>query len=404
MTLPPDREMISGVVELRKTDFETVRQILAVSFERPGSFPGLVDEKVTRNRSLRSDSRRELTALLHDSIRWRRRIFGDISPTHLEEGRFLASLSEARNLKGNPPVGRWSSQTMDTLARELSYPTWIIDRWVKQFGFSSAVSLALSLNEPAPVTFRVNTLKVTRSDLIHRLDEEGLQVTEGSHSPVALHLPDRKNLRSTRAFRQGLFEIQDEGSQLSVLAAGAQPGQTVIDACAGAGGKSLALAASMENKGSVLATDSDARPLEELSERAKRAGATIVKTAWVAPDDPMPLSAFREKADLVFVDAPCSGLGTLRRRAWMKWNLIPEIADRIPAKQLTLLRRYSQWVKTGGALCYVTCTLHAPENEGVVEAFLSDEKRFRMRGEARTVRPDVEGCDGFYFCTLEKSS
>lgn len=389
---------------LQKKEIEIVRRILAGTFEAPGSFPGLVDEHVTRNRSFHSDARREMTSILHDAVRWRRRIFGDIPPSHLDETRFFGSLQEARGLRKDPPLSKWSSLSMDALARELSFPTWLIERWVAQLGFSSAVSLALSLNEPAPVTFRTNTLKIDRPKLIQKLQEEDIPVTEGKHSPWALHLTGRQNVRSARAFKQGLFEIQDEGSQLAVLSSGVKPGHLVIDACAGAGGKALALAALMENRGTIFAIDADTRLLEELEPRAKRSGATIIKTSWVAADDPSPLPAFREKADLVFLDAPCSGFGTLRRKPWAKWTSFSEVADRFPAKQLTLLKRYAPWVKRAGLMSYVTCTIHARENEEVVEKFLSEEKEFRLRAEARTLRPDVEGCDGFFFCSLEKLS
>jgi 16S rRNA (cytosine967-C5)-methyltransferase len=389
---------------MNKRELSILQTVLVASFESPGAFPGLVDQNVTRNRSLHSDERRELTGLLHDAIRWRRRIFGDIVPSRLDEGRFVSSLAEAKELKKNVPLAKWSALSMDALARELSYPTWLVERWVKQLGFESAVSLALSMNEPAPITFRTNILKTDRATLVAKLKEEDVAVIEGKHSPWALHLTGRQNVRAFRVYKQGLFEIQDEGSQVAVLSSGAKPGQVVIDACARTGGKALALAGLMENRGSLIATDADARPLEALERRVKRSGATIIKTAWVAPDDSAPLPAFREKADLVFLDAPCSGFGTLRRKPWAKWISSAQVVDPLAAKQLTLLRRYGQWVKPGGRMSYATCTIHAPENEDVIEKFLTSEKEFRLPTEARTLRPDVEGCDGFFFCTLEKGS
>lgn len=389
---------------MKERSQETLREIIGRSFDMPGTFPGMVDDRVTRNRSLHSQERRELTALLHDSIRWRRRIFGDIAPSSVDASRLLATLLEAKALHEKPPLSKWVALSMDSLAKELSYPTWLIQRWVDQLGFESTVSLALSLNEEAPTTFRVNTLKTDRASLLAKLRQEDLFVTEGKWTPLSLHLEGRKNVRSYKAFKQGHFEIQDEGSQITVLTSGAKPGDLVIDACAGAGGKSLALAAQMQNQGSIVATDADARPLERLKERVKRSGATIVETAWVAPDDSAPLSAFREKADLVFVDAPCSSLGTLRRKPWMRWVSSMEGVDRYPKKQRTLLERYSQWVKKGGLLSYVTCTIHKKENEEVVEAFLKEKREFQLRGEPRLLRPDVEGCDGFFFATFQRTS
>jgi 16S rRNA (cytosine967-C5)-methyltransferase len=217
-------------------------------------------------------------------------------------------------------------------------------------------------------------------------------------------LTGRQNVRGLRVYKQGLLEIQDEGSQLSVLASGARSGQLVIDACARTGGKALALAGLMGNRGSIIAIDVDARPLEALERRVKRSGATIIKAAWVAPDDPNPLPAFREKADLVFLDAPCSGFGTFRRKPWMKWVASSEGSGANPEKQFTLLRRFAGWVKRGGSLSYTTCTIHAKENEEVIERFLSEASEFRLREGARTVRPDLEGCDGFFFCSMERLS
>ncbi len=183
---------------LQKKEIEIVRRVLAASFDAPGSFPGLADEHVTRNRSLHSDARREMTSILHDSVRWRRRIFGDIAPSHLDETRFFGSLQEAKGLRKEPHLSRWSSLSMDALARELSFPTWLIERWVAQLGFSSAVSLVLSLNEPAPVTFRTNTLKIDRPKLIQKLEQEDIPVVEGKLSPWALCLGGRQNVRSGR--------------------------------------------------------------------------------------------------------------------------------------------------------------------------------------------------------------
>jgi 16S rRNA (cytosine967-C5)-methyltransferase len=389
---------------LKNREIEILQKILTASFRSPLSVGGLVDEWVTRNRSLHSDERRELTGTLHDTIRWRRRIFGDIAPTRLDGPRLEASLAEARELRKSPPLTKWSALPSERLACALSYPTWLWESWSAQLGFESAVSLALAMNDSAPITFRANVLKTDRTSLIALLGAEGVAAREGKHSPWAIHLEGRRNVRALRAYKDGLLEAQDEGSQLAVLSAGAQSGQLVIDACARTGGKALALAALMGNRGRIVAADSDARPLEALERRSKRSGATILQTAWVAPDDPNPLPTFRGKADLVFVDAPCSGFGTLRRKPWMKWAVSQESVAGNPQKQITLLKRFAKWVKPGGSIAYTTCTIHAKENEEVIEAFLSEEKGFDVAVPARTVRPDREGCDGFFFVTLRNRS
>ena len=381
---------------------EIIHRIVAASFSNPFSFPGLVDQEISRNRSLRSSERRELTDLAHDGIRWRRRIWGDIAPTKIEESYLHERLAEAKGLRHQPPLSRWAALTMDAVARELSFPTWIFERWVHQLGLQSAVSLALSMNEPAQMVIRANILKVDRAKLREKLAKEDVEARECKQSPWGLQIQGRKNLRALRSFKEGLFEAQDEGSQLAVLATGAKPGDLVVDACTGAGGKALALASMMKNSGKIVAVDSDSRVFPELLRRARRAGCKILESAWAAQDDPEPVSHLQGKADLVLVDAPCSGLGVLRRRPWTKWSVSSETADRYPQKQQTLLRRFGKLVKPGGRLAYITCTIHQHENEDVCSTFLIDEKEFKAENPPRLLRPDVEGCDGFFTALFRK--
>jgi len=379
-----------------------VHRVICGSFDHPGSFPGLVEKEVTRNRALSSADRRELGNLLHDAVRWRRRVWGDIAPTTIDLEQSVKRLSEARALKDQPPMARWNGQSMEALARELSFPTWMIEAWVRQFGLASTVSLALALNEPAPVTLRVNTLKSDRTGLLAAFSKEGVSAAEGKHSPWAVHLMERKNLRSLKSFKRGWFEVQDEASQVAVLAADVKPGEHVIDVCTGAGGKALAVAAAMKNRGKIFAVDSDSRGFSELMARAKRAGVTILETGWVAADDPNPYPAMEGRADVVFLDAPCSSLGTLRRHPWSKWSLPPAAAETFPKKQMALLTRFARWVRPGGRLVYATCTLSHRENEGLVEAYLEADLAFALRGEPRLLRPDVDGTDGFFTALLER--
>jgi 16S rRNA (cytosine967-C5)-methyltransferase len=381
---------------------EILHKVLSVSFDNPGAFSRAVDEEITRNRHLQSRDRREMTDLTFDCVRWRRRIWGDIFPSHLDPEPLLKKLEDARGLRSNPPLARWSSLAMDALARELSFPTWIIERWVAEMGFTSAVSLALSLNEPAPLTIRANELKTHRAELKKALAGEDVPSAEGKQSPWALHLEARVNVRSLKSFKQGAFEVQDEGSQLAVIASGARSGNCVVDVGAGAGGKTLALAALMENKGTIVAVDSDARKSDEFKERCKRNGVTIARFQWVAQDDPNPLSEMAGQADLVLIDAPCSSLGTLRRRPALKWETGPASIPKLASRQLALLKRYAPLVRTGGRLVYVTCTLDKEENGDVVDKFLRDETAFEPSTPAKTLRPDVDGTDGFFIATFHR--
>ena len=378
--------------------------IVAASFDQPRAVARHIDQTVSRNRSISSAERRETLLLAHQSMRWRRRLWGDIAPSRIDLGKVRLQLSEAEKLAQNPPFERWARLPVADLAREVSFPSWMMERWIEDQGLEPAVMLALSLNQPAPTTLRANTLKTDREALAASLFGEGVETVPCAYSPWGLALQTRYNLFSLHAFRQGAFEIQDEGSQLAVLQSDAKPGEFVIDACARTGGKSLALAALMENRGRVLACDIDTRVFEELEKRKTRAGASIIDHQRVAKDDPNPLPKCKGAADLVFVDAPCSGLGVLRRKSWMKWAIDAETPKAMHKGQVEILKRYAQYVRPGGKLVYVVCTINALENERVVRAFLDRNDAFESVESTRCFRPDVDGTDGFFIATFRRRS
>lgn len=382
---------------------EALLLIIRTSFERPNEVPHLIDRCISRNRRLSSKDRREFLNLAHQSMRWRRRLWGEILPTTVDLTKLRTKLEEADAFSKNPPYEKLSKLSVDRLAQEISFPTWLIEQWVGDQGMESTVQLAVALNQPADTCLRVNTLKTDRDSLIEQLKKENVGTQACTLSPLGLKLTQRYNLHETHAFKNGSFEIQDEGSQLAALLSGAQPGQTVIDACARTGGKSLALACLMENRGKILACDVDARVFDELKARAGRAGATIIEPQWVAPDDPNPLPKYEGRADLVLVDAPCSGLGVLRRKSWKKWSMMPSLPPQMGALQLKILRRYARYVKAGGKLMFVTCTIHSEENAKVVRAFLESESGFSAIEDARTFRPDLDGTDGFFVASFGKA-
>jgi 16S rRNA (cytosine967-C5)-methyltransferase len=309
---------------------------------------------------------------------------------------------------------------IDRLALEASLPRWIVARFADQLGLEEARALARAMNERAPLTVRANLLAGDREALRARLARENVRAEPTRFSPWGLVLDGRENAFALAAFREGLFEIQDEGSQLVALACGARSGQTVVDACAGAGGKSLALAAEMHNRGSLHACDSDDGRLDEARRRARRARVHNLRARAIAPgaEAEEQLRDLAGKADVVLVDAPCSGLGTLRRKPDARWRLSPEDPARFAALQRELLRRFSALVRPGGRLVYATCSVGAAENEEVAEvaarelalrpapiAPLLGEERARALGaeEARlTVLPHRHGTDGFFVATFER--
>jgi 16S rRNA (cytosine967-C5)-methyltransferase len=248
-----------------------------------------------------------------------------------------------------------------------SLPSWIAERFASELGLAEAQALAHCMNERAPLTVRTNLIKTTREDLRARLDHEGTRSEPTQLSPWGLQLDGHANAFALASFQAGHFEIQDEGSQLVALACAARPGQLVIDACAGAGGKSLALAMEMHNKGSLVALDSDADRLNEAKRRARRAQVHNLRTRPIpaGPEAAAQLDDLAGKADLILIDAPCSGLGTLRRKPDARWRLRPEDPARFAAIQGELAVRFARLVAPGGRLIYATCAIGHTENQDV---------------------------------------
>jgi 16S rRNA (cytosine967-C5)-methyltransferase len=310
---------------------------------------------------------------------------------------------------------------IDRLAAEASLPRWIAARFAGELGLDEARALAGAMNARAPLTIRANTLLGPREDLRARLARERAGAEPTTFSPWGLVLDGRENAFALRAFREGRFEIQDEGSQLVALACGARPGWIVVDACAGAGGKSLALAAEMRNKGSLHALDVDPDRLGDARRRARRAGVHNLRARAIAPgpEADAQLVDLAGKADLVLVDAPCSGLGTLRRKPDARWRLAEGDPARFAATQRTLLGRFSALLRPGGRLVYATCSIGRAENEEVADfaerelalrpapiAALLGEERARALGAAEHrlhLYPHRHGTDGFFVASFERA-
>ena len=302
---------------------------------------------------------------------------------------------------------------LDALAAETSLPRWLAKLWSGQLGPDQTRQLAAALNQRAPLTVRANLLKNTRDELIATLRAEGSRVEPTRLSPWGAIFTGRTNVFALRAFKAGLFEVQDEGSQLIALACQARPGQLVVDACAGAGGKSLALASEMRNKGRLVAADRDGRRLDELRPRARRAGVHNWEARSVPESSDARIADLRQQADVVLVDAPCSGLGALRRNPDARWRLEEQEVDLFPPRQKEILDRYAQLVKPGGRLVYATCSINRRENEDVRSAFLRAHPEFRPapalpESVGLGTEPEIHllphrhGTDGFYIAAFER--
>jgi 16S rRNA (cytosine967-C5)-methyltransferase len=313
-------------------------------------------------------------------------------------------------------LGRRSG--LDREAARLSYPTWLMEMLVEDLGEPEALALAEAMNRRAPLTVRANSGRVTREALMAQLAEEHVVARLTPLASSGLVFETRVNAFGLTAFRDGLFEVMDEGSQLVAELVAPPPGGRVVDACAGAGGKTLALGASMAGKGRLLALDTDGKKLEELRRRARRAGLTNVEAKQVATDPAQIARMVQGSFDRVLVDAPCSGLGTLRRNPEARWRLTRATVDSFPARQLGLLVTYAPLCAVGGRLIYATCTLGRAENERVVERFLAERddfvsvpvkeiwgrERAERLGDGGTLRlfPHRHDTDGFFAAVLRR--
>jgi 16S rRNA (cytosine967-C5)-methyltransferase len=287
---------------------------------------------------------------------------GDIEALFVGAGYGPAALTDAeRATILQPPSGA------PPLHVQGEYPQFLENELQRAFGEALPEEMA-ALQSRAPADLRVNTLKTSRDDLLSALRAEGYDAQPTPFSPLGIRLPEGEaKLGRGGLFLSGAFEFQDEAAQIAALLCGAKPGMRVLDLAAGAGGKSLALAALMQNKGAIVATDVRAAALHELEKRAMRAGATIIDTH--PPDGTF---------DVVLLDAPCSGTGTWRRQPELRWRLTPERLEDLRETQDTLLKQAANFVKPGGRLIYATCSILPSENEDRVGAFLDSHRDFAV--------------------------
>lgn len=297
----------------------------------------------------------------------------------------------------------------------LSFPDWLVTALQRQMGETESERLLEALNQPPPLTIRVNTLKATRDDCLGELRRRGFESTPARLSPVGLHLSKRTNLFSLDLFRQGWFELQDEGSQIISLLLDPKPTWRIADVCAGGGGKTLHLAALMKNRGEIFAFDVVPRRLKNLQQRVRRSSIHNVRTQLLQPDE-VP-ARYIGQMDAILIDAPCSGTGVLRRNPDAKWKISEALVQQMAVKQKQILNQYAPLLKPGGRLVYATCSLLAEENEQVAQSFLQQQPDFRPGNAAEILQryqletladgsyvrllPHTHGCDGFFAALLE---
>ena len=368
-----------------------------------------VDARLKANRKWGARDRRLFAESVYENVRWWRlnwHLAGlpdaeCLLPEAITEQR-LRTLWEAywvRHEAAAKPL--LSSLEELPLAIRASIPDWLFELGTKEFGVEWP-GLLTALNRPADVFIRANSLHTTADALKADLALQSIEAEEVPGLPDALRLKERRKLGNSTAFCNGLFEIQDPASQHVAPLLQAEPGQVVIDACCGAGGKTLHLAALMRNKGRLLALDVRDKPLHALAERAKRAGVSCIELG-VLDKDQVHTDLF-SIADRVLLDVPCSGLGTLRRNVDGKWKLTAKEVTRLTRVQARILGDYSKFVKPGGKMVYATCSLLPDENERQVHAFLAEHGTEWTLEQELHLRPDREGFDGFYAARLARNS
>ncbi|MDR2014225.1 MAG: RsmB/NOP family class I SAM-dependent RNA methyltransferase [Azoarcus sp.] len=358
-------------------------------------------------------------------LRWLRRLAGDgAAPRQL----LLAWLSRGegwtmRQFDGLVPneERRWieALKAVDSsggsLAERADLPDWLCERLLGTYDEQGLLQLAQSLNRPAPLDLRVNILKLGRDAALARLRESGLDAAPCPLSPHGIRLTGKPALQKHALFLDGSVEVQDEGSQIIGFLTQPKMGELIIDFCAGAGGKTLQLGAMMRSKGRLYAFDIAERRLARLRLRAARAGLSNVHPMLIAHERDARLKRLTGKADQVLVDAPCSGLGTLRRNPDLKWRQTPEAVNEMVARQRAILEAAAKLVRPGGRLVYATCSFLDEENDGVVDAFLATHPEFVAliaediltrqgiapgTGERLRLSPLAHETDGFFAAVL----
>lgn len=337
------------------------------------------------------------------------------------QGMSMRELDEVLNKQQKEWAQEIKAKKTDelSLAQQADMPDWLWQRLAEQYGQEQALTIARSMHQPASLDLRVNILKTTREDVMAKFASENTEVSLTSFSPFGLRMPQRMSINRHPFFEDGKIEVQDEGSQLLAQLLAPRRGEMVADFCAGAGGKSLAIGALMRNSGRIYAFDVSEKRLHNLGQRLKRSGLSNLYSQVISNENDPKLKRLNGKFDRVLVDAPCSGLGTLRRNPDLKWRQQPQDVAELQVKQTNILNRAAKLVKTGGRLVYGTCSLLMDENEHIAEAFLAAHPEFKLvpanevmaqqqialdTGNFLKLLPHLHGTDGFFAAVFEKTA
>ncbi|MGB2224768.1 MAG: RsmB/NOP family class I SAM-dependent RNA methyltransferase [Polaribacter sp.] len=374
-----------------------------------------VEKALKRDKRWGARDRKFVAETIYELVRWMR-LYAEIAqvkpPFSREKiwrifavwcvlkGIQLPDWNQLKDVPKRRIKGRFDELTKTRKFRE-SIPDWIDELGISELGDTIWTKEIKAQNQQADVILRVNTLKIGKERLQKILATDDIQTQPVKGYPSALLLVERANVFKTEAFKKGFFEVQDGSSQLVAPYLEVEPGMRVVDACAGAGGKSLHIASLMENKGQIIAMDIYESKLKKLKIRAKRNGVHNIETRVI--ESTKAYKKLLQKADRVLIDAPCSGLGVLKRNPDAKWKLEPEFIENIKQVQQEVLQNYSKMVKPGGKLVYATCSVLPSENRQQVDFFLNSElgTDFQLVKD-QSILAHQSGFDGFYMAQLQR--
>ena len=400
----------------RNLVFTTIDSLMAI-FNEGEYADKVVARALKKDKRWGSTDRKFVAETIYEIVRWKR-LYVEIAEVRepFDRDKIWRIFAVWAVLRGytlpdwkyfeETPVRRIKGK-FDELTKTRKYkesiPDWMDELGVKELGEEIWTKELAAQNQQAKVILRVNRLKTTKEKLRAMLMDLNIVTEFNKDYPDALILTERANVFLTDAFRDGLFEVQDASSQLVAYFLDVKPGMRVVDTCAGAGGKTLHLASLMENKGQLIAMDLYESKLKQLKIRAKRNGAFNIEPRVI--ESTKTIKKLHEKADRVLIDAPCSGLGVLKRNPDSKWKLQPEFIENIKKIQAEVLENYSKIVKPGGKLVYATCSILPSENQEQIERFLTTEigKEFTFVQD-RKVLAHESGFDGFYMALLERKN
>ena len=417
LCLPNSRDDLNYKMRLhRNLVFTTIDSLMAI-FNEGEYADKVVARALKKDKRWGSHDRKFVAETIYEIVRWKR-LYVEIAEVKepFDRDKIWRIFAVWAVLRGyNLPDWKYFEETpvrrikgkFDELTKtrkfKESIPDWMDELGVKELGEEIWTKELAAQNEQAKVILRVNKLKTTKEKLRAMLMDLNIETEFHNDYPDALILTERANVFLTDAFKDGFFEVQDASSQLVAYFLDVKPGMRVVDTCAGAGGKTLHLASLMENKGQLIAMDLYESKLKQLKIRAKRNGAFNIEPRVI--ESTKTIKKLHEKADRVLIDAPCSGLGVLKRNPDSKWKLQPEFIENIKKIQAEVLENYSKIVKPGGKLVYATCSVLPSENQEQIKHFLSTEigKEFTFVQDKKVLAHE-SGFDGFYMALLERKN